>query len=48
MLPWLKAGLRLGVVPAGGGAEATVRRFFAAREVGMYYLPEKYRGFSRH
>ncbi|RJR41476.1 MAG: hypothetical protein C4567_09200 [Deltaproteobacteria bacterium] len=42
------AGLRLGAVPAGGGAEPKVRAFFAQREMGMYYLPEEYRGFCRH
>jgi AICAR transformylase/IMP cyclohydrolase PurH len=42
------ASLRVGLVPAGGSAEPTVRAFFAKRGVGMYYLPEQYRGFCPH
>jgi phosphoribosylaminoimidazolecarboxamide formyltransferase/IMP cyclohydrolase len=44
----VKAGVKAGVVPAGGKQEPMVRRFFADHRVSVYYLPPEYRGFSRH
>ncbi len=42
------AGVTRGLVPAGGRNESLVREYFADHDVGMIYLPEEYRGFSRH
>lgn len=37
-----------GIVPAGGLNEKSVRRFFKNKGISVCYLPEQYRGFSRH
>jgi len=42
------AGLQTGVVPSGGQREAEVRSFFNQRNLSAIYLPEQFRGFSRH
>ena len=42
------AGLRVGIVPEGGKRESLVKKFFHEKRITMVYLPERYRGFSRH
>lgn len=42
------AGVKVGLVPAGGRKEERVRAFFQEKGISMVYLPEKYRGFCLH
>ncbi len=42
------AGAHSGLVPAGGRREGEIRAFFEERDIAMVYLPERFRGFSRH
>lgn len=44
----VKAGCTSGLVPSGGMKESNVREYFDKCGVTMFYLPEQYRGFSRH
>jgi phosphoribosylaminoimidazolecarboxamide formyltransferase / IMP cyclohydrolase len=37
-----------GILPKGGANEASVRGMFADRRMSVAFIPESYRGFSRH
>ncbi len=43
-----EAGVKAGLVPAGGRHINSVKAFFRERDITVVYLAEEFRGFSRH
>lgn len=44
----VKSGCRYGLVPNGGNNFELVKNYFLKEVTDVFYLPEQYRGFSRH
>ncbi|MCX5698505.1 MAG: hypothetical protein NTX01_02260 [Candidatus Omnitrophica bacterium] len=44
----VKSGCIYGLVPSGGKNFELIKKYFTRKGAGVFYLPEQFRGFSRH